>query len=47
MDVKARAQFFGQDAQKTVHSTFSEAFFHPGKYRAKNKFVSDNKYNIL
>jgi len=27
---KAHAQFFGQDAQKTVHSACFEEFFDPG-----------------
>ena len=47
MDAQASAQFFGQRAQKTVQSGSFEEFFHPGKNRAKNKFVSNDKYNLV
>ena len=35
--VKASAQFFGQRAQKTVHSGSFEAFFHPKKTELKKE----------
>jgi len=47
MDAKARAQFFGQDALKTVHCGCFEKFVHPGTNRVKNKFIANDKYNIL
>ncbi len=47
MYAKARAQFLGHDAQKTVHSGSFEEFFHPGKNRVNNYFVPNDKYNIL
>jgi len=44
---KARAQFFGQDALKNVHSACFEEFFHSEKNRAKNKFLSNDSYKAL
>jgi len=46
-DAKARTQFFGLDALETVHSHVLESSFILGKAELKNKFVSNDKYNIL